>query len=320
MLDQKENNSPSYQIILNYILRSGTIIFLIIYFFSFFGSAFRIAEIFCHFQVFYLGCAIFGFTLGIILKKRAYYFAHFVIIFYILNLILPFYFSHDLKRKDEPILKIYQSNVEAKNDKYNLVLDQIAQINPHIILLIETGRDWDKPTSILQEKYTYHYKSLIGPFGYIFYSRIPIINVSARSFDTGYDCLEILLSWEGKEIRFIAAHPPPPMNDEMLKIRNSHLLNYAKLIIDNKDTPAIICGDLNITPWSPCYKELIEKANLKSTRQGFGLLASWPNSFPYRIPIDHCLVTQQFGVHNTQLLPSVNSDHLPMLNEIYLKK
>ena len=274
----------------------------------------------CHFQVFYLGCAVFGLILGLLLKKNSYVLVHLLISIYILCLLLPFYFKDAAIRKGEPILKVYQSNVEAINGKYDLVVNQIKEINPDIVLLIETSVAWDKGTISLQDKYFYNHKLLIGAFGFIFYSKMPIKSLQRRKFGTTFDCLDILLSWEGKDIRFIAAHPPPPINHEVFKIRNQHLLKYAELINEQKSIPTIVCGDLNITPWSEGYINLKENAKLKSTRQGFGLLASWPSWLPYRIPIDHCLLTQHFGISNTQVLPSVNSDHLPMLNEIFLIK
>lgn len=307
-------------VLFNAILKSGSAIFLMLYIYSFLNSYFLTAELLCHFQVFYLGCALFGLVLGIALKKYIYVFVHAIVCVYILYLILPFYFNSEIPVKSEPTLKIYQSNVEAKNDKYELVLKQIDSINPDIVLLIETGNDWNVVAKKIIINYPYQYKLLAGPFGYIFGSKIPIISVDLKDFNTTYECLDILLNWNGKKIRFIGAHPPPPIDGTCFLVRNIHFENYAKLIDQQKDLPTIICGDLNVTPWSNSYKMLIRNGNLKSTRQGYGLLASWPNSLPYRIPIDHCLVTNHFGFSETKLMPSVNSDHLPMVNVVYIKE
>jgi endonuclease/exonuclease/phosphatase family metal-dependent hydrolase len=315
------SEKPSFvNYLMSLILKSGTNVFLLIYLLSFFNSRFLVSEILCHFQVFYLGCAVFGLTLGLLLKKIPYILVHLLVTIYILCLILPFYFKDSAIRKEEPILKVFQSNVEKINSKYELVVKQVEANDPDVVLLIETNSEWDKGTISLQKKYSYNHKLLIGAFGYIFYSKIPIKSIQVRDFETNYNCLDILLSWEGKDIRFIAAHPPPPVNGEVFKIRNQHLLKYAELINEQKNIPTIVCGDLNITPWSSSYNRLIDQAKLKSTRQGFGLLPSWPSWLPYHIPIDHCLLTQHFGIANTQVMPSVNSDHLPMLSEIFLIK
>lgn len=305
--------------LLNLTLNSGSAVFIILYFLSFLAGTFRFAELLCHFQVFYLCCALLGLLLGILLKKLPYILTHAILIIYLLYQTIPFYFNPNPAREQQRQLKIYQSNVEAINKNHQLVLDQINQYDPDIILLIETNHLWDKATISLEKKYLYSYKSLIGPFGYVFYSRVPIKNVSVRDFETNYNCLDILLTWEDQDIRFIAAHPPPPVSEKFFNIRNIHLINYIKLINDKKNIPTILCGDLNITPWSPKYIELVDLAKLNSTRQGFGILGSWPSWLPYKIPIDHCLITDHFGLSDTLLLPSVKSDHLPMLNEIYLK-
>lgn len=307
-------------ILLNAILKSGSAIFLMLYTYSFLSSYFLTAELLCHFQVFYFGCALFGLILGFALKKYIYVIVHAIVCAFILYLILPFYFSSEIPGKNKPTLKIYQANVEAKNDKYDLVVEQIDSINPDIVLLIETGRDWNVVAQKIFINYPYQYKLLSGPFGYIFGSKFPIISVDLKDFDTSYECLDILLNWNGKKIRFIGAHPPPPIDGSCYLARNTHFIKYAELIEQQKDLPTIICGDLNVTPWSNSYRMLIQKGKLKSTRQGHGLLASWPNSLPYRIPIDHCLVTNHFGYSDTKLMPSVNSDHLPMVNEVYIKE
>ena len=302
------------------VLKSGSNIFLILFCYSFFASYFLTAELLTHFQVFYLGCAIFGFVLALYLKKQIYLAIHAITIVFILFKLLPFYFYQDTIRNKEEILTVYQANVLVSNTNYQLVLDQITNLNPDLILLIETDSRWGAATTSLNEKYPYQIKSLDkGPFGFIFFSKIPLSNSEKINFGTGFDCLNIIVNWQGSNIRFIGAHPPPPMNDEYFKVRNLHISKYSEMINSQKVMPTIICGDLNITPWSPSYQELIKKAGLHSTRYGFGILATWPSNLPYRIPIDHCLMTNHFGVENTKVLPSINSDHLPMLNKIFLK-
>lgn len=302
------------------VLRFGSNVFLPLFCLSFFSKYFLISELLSHFQVFYLCCALFGAVLALLLKNAKYIIIHSILIVYILSLLLPFYISGNKNEKNHnAILAVYQANVKFSNLESKVLLKQIEENKPDIVLLIETGELWNKNTLGLKKYYPYEFKSLKGVFGFILYSKLPIQKCELLDFETSIDCIDALLDWNGKSIRIIGAHPPPPMGGEFHKIRNIHLQRFIELLNSKKDTPTIIVGDLNITPWSCYYKKLIDEANLVSTRNGFGILGSWPTSLPYKIPIDHCLLTNQLGVFNTKVLPSIHSDHLPMLQEIFLK-
>lgn len=301
------------------ILKSGTNIFLVLYCLSLFSKYIFIAELISHFQVFHLGCALFGVTLAYFLKKRNYLIVHAITAIYILSLLIPFYFADKKSNNSEPVLSIYQSNVLISNHDSKILLGQISTYKPNVVLLIETGELWDQKTLELNKTYPYEFKSLVGTFGFILYSKLPIKSCEILQFETTYDCINALLDWNGKEVRFIGAHPPPPVREEVVEVRNKYLSGISGLVQNKKNLPTIICGDLNITPWSYAYKNLVNEAELISTRKGFGILGSWPSSLPYKIPIDHCLLTKQFGIINTQVLPNIHSDHLPMLHQIYLK-
>ena len=76
-------------------------------------------------------------------------------------------------------------------------------------------------------------------------------------------------------------------------------------------------GDLNITMWSPNYQEFVDRAELKNTRQGHGILPSWPTQFPVlSIPIDHVLVSSEIQVRDTRIGRNVGSDHLPIIVDL----
>jgi hypothetical protein len=63
----------------------------------------------------------------------------------------------------------------------------------------------------------------------------------------------------------------------------------------------ILLGDLNVTPWSPHFRQLLQQT---------GLPAQVP---PLRIPLDHCLVSPAFQVIERRVGPRLGSDHLPLI-------
>ena len=81
---------------------------------------------------------------------------------------------------------------------------------------------------------------------------------------------------------------------------------------------SILIGDLNTTMWSPWFGRLCAKSGLSSVRRGFGVLPSWPAPLPafLRIPIDHCLVSDDLVVTGCRLGSPAGSDHLPLIVDL----
>ncbi len=71
--------------------------------------------------------------------------------------------------------------------------------------------------------------------------------------------------------------------------------------------------------WAHHYNELVESTGLANARDGFGVLPSWPTNIPIAmIPIDHCLVSDEFTVLDVRTGPDIGSDHLPLIVELGL--
>ncbi|NEP46367.1 MAG: hypothetical protein F6K35_47090 [Okeania sp. SIO2H7] len=84
--------------------------------------------------------------------------------------------------------------------------------------------------------------------------------------------------------------------------------------------PIIVAGDLNVTPWSPHYRDLMMRSGLKDARRGFGLLPSQSSFMPqvpiFAIPIDHSFVSNDVQVVDIYVGPNVGSDHLPITTDM----
>lgn len=125
---------------------------------------------------------------------------------------------------------------------------------------------------------------------------------------------------EGEDVFLLGTHPLPPDSSEYARLRNDQLRNIAALV-RNQRSPVIVIGDLNTTPWSPLFVDLLRDGRLKNTSKGCGLFGSLPAWLPLaRIPLDHCLVSGAIQVTVKRLGPRVGTDHLPVTVERQVAK
>ena len=89
----------------------------------------------------------------------------------------------------------------------------------------------------------------------------------------------------------------------------------------SRPSQASVMGDLNMSMWSPYYRDFVDRSHLTNIRQGFGIQPSWPVNLPLlQIPIDHCLITSKIKVSNNQIGKDIGSDHYPLIADLVIPK
>ena len=122
----------------------------------------------------------------------------------------------------------------------------------------------------------------------------------------------------GVQLSILTIHPRAPIRHGHFELRNQ-MLQAGAMYARRLNDPKILVGDLNTTMWSRHFRDLIDLSGLKSGREGFQVLPSWPTFLRFRwlmIPIDHCLVSR--GVRATKVATGqrIGSDHLPLIVEL----
>jgi len=111
----------------------------------------------------------------------------------------------------------------------------------------------------------------------------------------------------------IGTHPLPPIGAEYASLRNEQLQALGEFAA-NLPGPALLAGDLNITSWSPFFRDLLTTSGLHDSRIGFGIQPTWLSQLVWiGIPIDHVLVSQEIIVQRRTVGPSIGSDHRPVV-------
>ena len=146
------------------------------------------------------------------------------------------------------------------------------------------------------------------------FSKLPFENKQLEQVKT-YPIPYVMgqFKFNGKKFTLFGAHLIAPISSSLSKIRNKEMTALTQKI-QQINQPTVLLGDLNTTPWSPFFRDFIQKTGLKETRKGLGLYPTWPTwHFSMQIPIDHSLTSNGIIVHSFRLGPDIGSDHFPLI-------
>ena len=217
-------------------------------------------------------------------------------------------------------LRLVSINVHTENQRSDLVLKFLQTADADVVLLMEVNKAW---MNALQPLRTNYPQVIAKPrednFGIALFSRLPLTNSELIELGKAeVPSIATTISMGGQPVFLLGTHPLPPGSAEYARLRNEQLQEIAALI-RRKSMAAIVLGDLNCTPWSPYFTDLLRDGGLKNTSPRRGLFGSWPAWMPLaRIPLDHGLVSQNIRVIEKRLGPPVGSDHLPLVLELQI--
>lgn len=213
-------------------------------------------------------------------------------------------------------LKLASINVYSGNPTPERVIDYIRETDPDIVVALEVTPEWEQRLNDLSDSHPHAaVQSRSDNFGIAMYSRWPLHDVDYVALSQGNHAIRARIEVDGESFHVVAAHPFPPMGTRGSDLRNRQLRQLANLV-EGIDGPTIVAGDLNITPFSPYFDELLSTARLTDLRRGEGVLPTWPsNRWPLWIPIDHCLIREPMTAR-LNVGPDVGSDHRPLQAEI----
>lgn len=241
----------------------------------------------------------------------------------IINLaeIVPWYFPAPAFAGATPgqHLRILHSNVLTSNRRYSDVISLVKAEQPDIAVFVEVSTSWARELAVLSEMFPYSSQQQESEkFGSAIYSKLPLENVSVKAFSKQRKSLLADVTFQGKTISLILAHPSVPVKQHSFIDRNQQLAAIGEYAAQVKN-PLIVVGDFNTTMWSPFYKNMVKTGNLRNARSGFGILPTWPTFMPLAyIPIDHLLVSKEIGILKIHTGRNVGSDHLPLITDLVI--
>lgn len=218
-------------------------------------------------------------------------------------------------------LPVACANLRFTNLRCAELLSQIEAEQPDLLVLSEL---WPEAWRELEPGLTAWPHRLVHPlpgcFGIALLSKLPL--TEARVVALGQEWTPGIVAkaeHPSGPIGILAAHAPPPGLARQSAERDRSLAAIPALLTDLPPR-RLVLGDLNATPWSTSFRQLVQSTGLADSTRGAGLQGSWPNWLPgpLRIPIDHILVSPGIGVESRHLGTAFGSDHLPVFGVLAL--
>lgn len=273
-----------------------------------------VCDLATHFRVQYLVAS--GILLTLCLSQRQRWGWQLSLFCLVLNLsqVLPWYISlPTAQATDSVAMRIMISNIQAKNQNYQALANLIRAEQPDLLILLETTSAWLKAMDTVADVLPYGLNHRnVHRTDVAIYSRFPLKEVPLEISESTHnkalasvreDVLVAQFEREGVPGVAIAIHPPPPIYWNLFARRNRVLEEVSQYIqkLQEANAPGsdhiILGGDFNITMWSAFYQKLTGQTGLKNSRDGFGILPTWPAYAPlFFIPIDHCLISPSIPV------------------------
>lgn len=215
-------------------------------------------------------------------------------------------------------LRVLSFNVLTANPNRDSVGEYLAASEADLILVMETDRAWLDALAPLHSQYPHVVQvPRADNFGMAFFSRHPIESYELHAIEgSSVPCLSAVVSVNGHRISVIGGHPVPPVGRAAAASRNAYLAALANLTLQSS-RPTIVMGDLNVSVWSPHFRDLIRSSALVDSGHKRGFQATWRREWLlFAIPIDHILHSSDLRCVGREIGPGLGSDHRAVLADL----
>jgi len=299
---------------------------------SFFGRAFWLAEILSHFRPqLALGAALLA-VLALVTRQRLNFAVAATLMVANASPLLAYVAPLDARAApaDATSIKIITFNLHGHHADRRALERLVARERPDIVVLTELPRAPHARSEVLAGAFPELTHVMIddggSPHDVVIHTRWrPLAASTDRSISRILPVMSVDLC-EPQEstapsrcLRLVALHAARPL-DGGAQARDAQLERAASLAAAAPSHRAIVAGDLNLTPWSPVFADLLARGGLRDSALGRGLVGTWLSRFIlFGLPIDHVLVSPAFDVHDRRIGPDLGSDHLPVIVELRLR-
>jgi endonuclease/exonuclease/phosphatase (EEP) superfamily protein YafD len=293
---------------------------------GFLGQWFWVFDLFSHFRLQYVIFAVFVAVFFAVKKNWPACAAAVLVMCVNAGEMLPFLSGENAKEISGQSMAIVSFNVNAANKNINDIVKFIKNTDADFVVVQELN---EKLSAEIEKNLKNDYPFMLlkprpDSFGMGVLTRRKSVAFSLEYFqqESWNFYIRTTFSEGARTCELYALHTTPPVSARMSTWRNQYLSEIASTIKSSPTTCKILTGDLNITPYSPWFKELERTSGLRNSMRGQGIQGSWPTFAPVsllRIPIDHILLSPALQVTQRAVRPAIGSDHFAIGAEIRFK-
>lgn len=217
-----------------------------------------------------------------------------------------------------PPLKVLSLNLWNKSRDHGKTVDYLLASGADVIGTVETTEAWRAALKPLESIYPYHLDCVGTVFrcGVALYSKLPFTASFADRIDGALPAVVWgTIDWRGRPLTLAALQ----LVDPLVGMRRGLQAQQAAVVdgyFGALPGDLIVMGDFNSAPWSALQTRFRAATGLDN----HGRLAfTWPRWAPaiFRLPIDQIFARGDLAVRDFHAGPPVDSDHLPVLADIY---
>jgi endonuclease/exonuclease/phosphatase (EEP) superfamily protein YafD len=216
-------------------------------------------------------------------------------------------------------VRVAAINVLHSNRQFQRVADFIHRERPDAVVLVEMNPTWRAGLAAVAREFPYRYETSGRRRGVSLWSRLPLTGVGVLPIGARQEpAVQAMLTKAGRSFRLFGVHASWPLAPGGAARRNEQLQLLARHARATAG-PLVVVGDLNVSPFSPHFRDLLAAGALRSAADGYGWQPTWPSFMPPAgIQIDHALVNGPVTVERFRRGPSGGSDHLPIVVDVIL--
>ncbi|MDU0352980.1 endonuclease/exonuclease/phosphatase family protein [Paraglaciecola aquimarina] len=197
----------------------------------------------------------------------------------------------------------------------------IEEHQPDVVVTLESDIWWQQALEKIHSSYPYRVnRPLDNLYGMHLYSKYALEDVQLVDLvEEGVPSIHCYLLLQDKlkiKCHFLHPAPPSPTENKLATPRDRELLLIAKQV-QGRLGPTIVTGDLNDVAWSPTTRAFRQISGLQDPRIGRGMYNTFHAKYAFlRWPLDHIFHSEHFHLVQLQRLPSIDSDHFPLMSEL----
>lgn len=227
---------------------------------------------------------------------------------------------------DGPFLRIVSFNVGVTSPPDAAAIEWLASSHADLIGLLECTPEWVDAVEGIEREDGRRWSTIISRprssdvGGIALFGLDPLRDDRiATPVDGGLPQLEATATTALGSLRILLVHPIPPLGGRMTEVRDA-TFEWIADRCEASPVPALVVGDLNETPFGRTFQDFTAATGLRGAG---GWSPTWPVRLrgitipsPFRIPIDHVLVPEGFGVRTHRVGPDFDSDHRPVVVDV----